>query len=87
MMTGPEIAQRAKEQLAKLTGLTPDTVSSLSRDEKGWHVAVELIELKRIPEATDVLATYETLLDDEGNLISYQRTKRYLRQEIMDQEA
>ena len=87
MMTGPEIAQRAKEQLAQLTGLTPDTVSSLNRDEDGWHVSVELIELKRIPEATDVLATYETLLDDKGNLISYQRTKRYLRQEIMDQEA
>jgi len=87
MMTGPEIAQRAKEQLAQLTGLKPDTVSGLSRDEEGWHVTVELIELKRIPEATDVLASYETLLDDEGNLISYQRTKRYLRQELMEQEA
>lgn len=87
MITGPEIAQRAKEQLAQLTGLTPDTVSSLRRDEQGWHIAVELIELKRIPEATDVLASYETLLDDEGNLLSYQRTKRYLRQEIMEREA
>ena len=86
MMTGPEVAQRAKEQLAQLTGLTPDTVSSLSRDEEGWHVTVELIELKRIPEATDVLASYETLLDDEGNLLSYKRTKRYLRQEIMELE-
>ncbi len=87
MITGPEIAQRAKEQLAQLTGLTPDTVSSLRRDEEGWHIAVELIELKRIPEATDVLASYETLLDDEGNLISYERTRRYLRQELMEQEA
>ncbi len=86
MTTGPEIAQQAKEQLAQLTGLTPDTVSSLRRDEEGWHVAVELIELKRIPEATDVLASYETLLDEEGNLLSYQRTKRYLRQEVMELE-
>ena len=85
-MTGPEIAQRAKEQLAQLTGLTPDTVSSLRQDEEGWHVAVELIELKRIPEATDVLASYQTLLDDEGNLLSYRRTKRYLRQELMELE-
>ncbi len=86
-MTGPEIAQRAKEQLAQLTGLKPDTVSSLSRDEEGWHVTVDLIELKRIPEATDVLASYKALLDDEGNLLSYQRTRRYLRQEIMEQGA
>ena len=85
-MTGPEVAQRAKEQLAQLTGLTPDTVSSLSRGEDGWHVTVDLIELKRIPEATDVLASYETLLDEEGNLLSYQRTKRYLRQEVMELE-
>ena len=83
MATGLEMAQRAKEQLAQLTGLKPDTVSSLSKDEEGWHVAVEMIELKRIPEATDVLASYEALLDDEGNLLRYQRTRRYLRQEIM----
>jgi len=87
MMTGPEIAQQAKEQLVQLTGLTPYTVSALSKDAEGWHITVELIELKRIPEATDVLATYETLLDDEGNLLRYQRTKRYYRAEIMDQEA
>ena len=87
MTTGPEIAQQAKEQLVQLTGLTPYTVSALSKDDEGWHVTVELIELKRIPEATDVLASYETLLDDEGNLLSYKRTKRYLRQEIMEQEA
>jgi len=86
MTTGVEIAQRAKEQLAKLTGLKPDTVSGLSRDEEGWHVAVEMIELKRIPEATDVLATYEALLDDGGNLVRYQRTRRYQRGQVMGEE-
>jgi hypothetical protein len=86
-MTGPEIAQQAKEQLVQLTGLKPYTVSALSKDDEGWHVTVELIELKRIPEATDVLATYETLLDDEGNLLRYQRTRRYYRAEVMEQEA
>ena len=48
---------------------------------------MDLIELKRIPESTDVLASYEALLDDEGNLLRYQRTRRYLRQEIMEQGA
>jgi hypothetical protein len=85
MTTGPEIAQRAKEQLAQLTGLTPDTVSGLSQDGEGWHVNVEMIELKRIPEATDVLAAYETLWDDKGNLIRYQRTRRYYRDQVMEE--
>lgn len=86
MTTGIEIAKRAKEQLAKLTGLKPDTVSGLSRDEEGWHVNVDLIELKRIPEATDVLATYQVLLDDEGNVIRYQRTQRYYRGQVIEGE-
>jgi len=87
MTTGPKIAQRAREQLAQLTGLKPETVSALSKDEEGWHVTVEFVELKRIPEATDVLASYQALLDDEGNLLRYQRTRRYLRGEVMEQEA
>lgn len=85
-MQGTDIARQAKEQLAQLTGLKPETVSGLSKDEEGWHVAVDLIELKRIPEATDVLATYETLLDDEGNLIRYQRTRRYYRSEVTEEQ-
>lgn len=84
MATAPEIAQRAKEQLVQLTGHEADTVSSLAKEEDGWHVAVDMIELKRIPEATDVLATYETVLDDEGNLMSYQRTRRYYRGETTE---
>lgn len=83
-MTGSEIAQRAKEQLTQLTRLKPDTVPALSKDEEGWHVAVDLIEMKRIPDTGDVLATYEALLDDEGNLLRYQRTKRYLRGEVTE---
>jgi hypothetical protein len=86
MMTGPEIAQRAKEQLAQLTGLEPGTVSALSKDEEGWHVAVDMIEMKYIPDTGDVLATYEALLDDEGNLIRYQRTRRYHRGQVTEEE-
>jgi len=85
-MNGPEITEQAKKQLAELTGLEPGTVSALRKDEEGWHVNVDLIELKRIPEASDVLATYEALLDDEGNLIRYQRTRRYFRGQVTEEE-
>jgi hypothetical protein len=85
MTTGTEIAQRAKEQLAQVTGLEPGTVSALSKDEEGWHVAVDMIEMKYIPDTGDVLATYEALLDDEGNLIRYQRTRRYHRGQVAEE--
>jgi len=85
MTTGPEIAQRAKEQLAQLTGLEPDTVSALSKDEEGWHVTVDIIEMKYVPDTRDVLACYEALLDDKGNLLSYQRTRRYRRDQVTEE--
>lgn len=86
-MTGPEIAQRAKEQLAELTGHAADTVSGLLKDEDGWHVTVDMLEMKYVPDTGDVLATYEALLDDEGNLLSYQRTRRYRRGEVTMEEG
>jgi len=87
MLTGMQIARRAKEQLAELTGLKPETVSSLTKDEDGWSVTVDIIELKRIPEATDVLATYEAKLDANGDVVSYQRTRRYNRSSLEEKQA
>ena len=86
MKTGLQIAQHVKEQLVELTHFKPDTISSISKDEQGWHIFVEMIEMKRIPEGSDMLATYETLADEEGNLINFRRTRRYLRQQIMEKE-
>lgn len=87
MATGMELAQRAKEQLQGLTGLKADTVSGITQDEKGWHITVELVEMRRIPDGNDILATYETLLDDQGDLVSYQRVRRYRRDQVMDRES
>jgi hypothetical protein len=38
-----------------------------------------VLELRRIPETSDVLATYEVELDDDGSLTGYRRVKRYTR--------
>jgi hypothetical protein len=83
-MSLPEIAMKAKEQLSMLTGLKANTVSSLQQDEKGWRVVAEMIELKRIPDSSDILASYELLLDEKGHLLSYQRTRRYSRCDALE---
>lgn len=83
-LTPREVARRAKEQLAELTGHEPDTVSSLSRDEAGWHASIEMIEMKRVPDSGDLLATYEVTLDEAGNLLRYERTRRYQRGQTME---
>jgi hypothetical protein len=81
-MTSLQIVQKAKEQLNALTGLKPDTVSKMLRSGDGWRVVVEMVELKVVPDSKDLLATYETMLDGEGNVLSYERTARYRRGEI-----
>ena len=80
-----EIAVHAKAALASITGLDADRVSAVVLEPDGWHVTVDLIELKRIPPATDVLAAYEALFAPSGALMSYRRTLRYLRDQILEE--
>ncbi len=80
-----EIAERAKAELARITGLHADHVSAVVHQPDGWHVTVDLVELRRIPAATDVLAAYEALLGPTGVLLSYHRTRRYFRDQMIEE--
>jgi hypothetical protein len=80
-----EIAVRAKKDLARITGLDADRVSAVKAEPDGWHVTVDLIELRRIPPATDVLAAYEAVFAPAGTLVSFERTRRYLRDQMMEE--
>ena len=54
-------------------------ISGLGRDEDGWRVEVEVVEVHRVPSSTDVLGTYAVYVDAEGELISYERVERFVR--------
>jgi hypothetical protein len=86
-MSVADIATRAKDQLSALTGLSVGTVSSILHKEDGWHVVTDMVELRRIPDSNDILATYEVTLDDKGNLLSYERTRRYRRGQLEEIES
>lgn len=73
------IARGAVEQLAELTGRPPDGVSAARRTEEGWRLEIDVVEVERIPASTSVLATYQVELDPGGNLLSYERVRRYHR--------
>lgn len=77
--SGMTIAREAAEQLGQLTGRDVEGVTALERTEEGWRVEVEVLEVRRIPETTDVLATYELTLDDDGDIEGYRRLRRYVR--------
>lgn len=79
-LAAAEIAQQARRQLTEITGLEPETVTSLEQYEDAtWRVRVELLELERIPQSDDVIGTYEVDLDQSGELLSYRRIGRYPR--------
>jgi hypothetical protein len=74
-----ELAKTARKQVAELTGRSPESVLGLRRDDDGWKVTVEVVELSRIPNSTDLLGCYVVTLDDEGELVGYERVRRYQR--------
>ena len=64
-----------------LTGFEPESVSGLQWDGESWLVMVDVCELERIPNTTDVMATYVVQLDEGGGLLGYKRDRRFIRGE------
>jgi len=85
-MNMTKLAERAKNQLAEVTGLKPVTVTGTFKDEQGWHVTVDMLEMSRIPPATDVLGDYNVLVDEDGNVLKFERRRTRLRGEPMEKE-
>jgi hypothetical protein len=78
-MTAGEAAKAAVREIAALTAKQPEGVTVVERTEDGWTVGIELVEDQRIPSSADILATYETTIDADGELLSYRRVRRYAR--------
>lgn len=78
-MSGPQVAQAAVRQLIELAGKQPEGVTGLQRTEDGWTVQVEVLEVRRVPDTTDVLSSYEVEMDTDGDLLGYRRLRRYVR--------
>lgn len=74
-----KIARSAKQQLAELLNKESETVIGVQRTDDGWEVDLEVVETRRIPDTTDVLAIYRVELDDDGEIEGYERLERYIR--------
>ena len=74
----------AIEQLQSLLGLEVSSVTGAAKTEDGWHMTIELIERKAIPDTQDLLGVYEVRLDDVGELTSYERREVRRRMDLME---
>jgi len=75
----PAAATAALEHLNELTAYDSQGIVSLEPSDDGWIVGIEVVEDRRIPSSTDLLALYEVEIDTQGDLLSYARKRRYAR--------
>ena len=83
----PQLIEKAREELSKVTGLELGSTIGAAKSEEGWRVSVELVEKHSLPDQMDILAQYEALVDNDGNLISFNRTglrKRIETEEVVE---
>ena len=79
----PLLARRACSSLSEVTGLRVEGVTALEPDEDGaWKVTVEVLERAGVPETDDVIGSYETEVDEKGELLDYRRLRRYRRGDL-----
>jgi hypothetical protein len=79
-LTGRQAVHEAREQLFELIGRPVEQVLAMERNDDGeWQVLVQVVELERIPNSTDVLGAYRVTLDGDGEVVGYRRIRRYVR--------
>ena len=74
-MNANELVKKAQEEFASLSKLPVNAVIGLAKREEGWVVSLEAVERRAIPDTMDVLGLYEVRLDNEGNLLGFERKK------------
>jgi hypothetical protein len=74
-----QVLRNGRTQLAELTGMAAETVSSFEQTEDGWSLEVEVLELARVPDTMSLMASYQVDLDPDGQLTGYRRVRRYER--------
>lgn len=76
------IVKQARSHLQSLIGAEAESVSALQRTNGTWKVTLEVVELHRVPESTDVLSSYDVVVDDDGDVVSLTRGRRYRRSQV-----
>jgi hypothetical protein len=78
-LSAAELGQAALTTVQELTGYDPEAITGLEWDGESWQVTVDVLEVARIPNTTDVLGSYVVQLDEGGTLRGLRRARRYQR--------
>ena len=81
-LPGAQAVIHARQYLEGVMGMSVESVSGLNRSHAGWKVNLDVVELERIPRSTDVMASYEVELDEDGELVGCRRLSRFYRNQV-----
>jgi Gas vesicle synthesis protein GvpO len=81
-LSAAELGEAALTTIEELTGYEAEAVTALEWDGDQWQVTVDVLELARVPNTTDVLGSYVVQLDEQGTLRGYRRAGRYTRGQV-----
>jgi hypothetical protein len=69
-------------QMAELLQCEPAGVSAVEATDRGWRAHVEMVELPRVPDTTSVMASYRVDTNSNGEVLGYERVRRYSRGQV-----
>lgn len=78
------LGEKVLQDVTVLVGCPAEGITGARREDDGWTVTVEVLEVGRVPSTADVLATYEVRTDEQGQVLEYHRRRRYLRGQVDD---
>ena len=79
------LIDKAKNDISKIIGLEPSSVVKTTKIDGGWQIAIEMVEKRSIPDGMDLLATYEVKLDEQGNILEFNRKGMRKRMEAVSE--
>jgi hypothetical protein len=84
-LSAAELSQAALTTVRELTGYEPEAVTGLEWDGEFWRVTVDVLELSRVPDTTDLLGEYVVQLDERGTLRGMRRSRRFQRAQASEE--
>lgn len=78
---------RARQDLEELLGQPVERVAGAVPEEDGWRLTVDIVELARVPDSTSVLGSYDVSVNRRGEVVGYERTRRYYRNRTDEEES
>ena len=76
-----DLGEKARGVIEELLDKHAESVISVTKEENEWKVLVEVLERRAVPDSQDLLGRYELRMDENKELLGYERVVLRRRQD------